>query len=510
MPVVSALLLRCSPLTLQISGAEGTIIEDADLPRMIWGLDLDDTNLNVNPARNASAPAAKIQPSRSDIGAQYISSKPALRCQLSDTLSNYPHSYGPPDRKAQEYTPLALKTPAPANYAIDSRLQGQNSRASYSRIPHRAWNEAPIQLPGPLTQAIYEKTRCGNSGVDWSDLPSQRSRNPSGLKSSAPTFVPSHQVATPVVDTQSCIFVEPRAEAQITPERRLSAIEIAQRYRVEQQQQMQAALPTPPNSSWPIWSPTFSTYAPSPVPPQGRTFHHPQQPSPPHQYYTSGPIPVSGRDFSEELRQIEAAKRELGAIIGLQGVAVSDNNVNATSRTTNPPGVRRQDGLHRPSPAPIDMSLILKHHSNVSRSDTSNFLMPRPNVPVSTPQPRHPLGQRPQTIPMTHLVQRRLSSVREEDAPFSSQTDSPLVHVSAGMSFSQNTDLGANEVHESRRMSRSDGKVAAGRLHVRVEGLGTKQDDDKENKTGSGKETNTAKPTPKKKWRPRKKSATAN
>ncbi|KAF8070634.1 hypothetical protein FPV67DRAFT_1668478 [Lyophyllum atratum] len=496
------------------SGAEGTIIEDADLPRMIWGLDLPaETKRETTRAENGIHTTAQGTASR------------RVPVSLSDRL------YSPESAEPRFEKNGTLRHESLAVRCIDSRTD--NSHRNYSRN-QCVWNDTPIQIHRPFDGGEYP-TRVGDVGSDWRDghtsfLSEDHKR--SDLKSSAPTFIPSILTSQPVSGTYPRIFIEPRPGSQITAGRRLSAIEIAQRYRIEQEQ---SALPTPPNSSSPLWSPKFTRYTPSLLPLQEPGLYPiPQAVTEP--LYTSGAL--SGRDFSEELRQIKGAKRKLNKIIGLPGVTRENFSWNVSGPLSPIP--TSQGSFHRSSPA-IDISGTLKEQSaSVSHSvnpriqDTVSPTLSTSRVNVPAPQRRNLLGQKPQSIPLACLMQRRLSSVAEEEANCSTNQEShpsnshgrrshshlahdEQVHSAGppGSTFSKNMQLDSKPAHaapDNWKRSKSDGKIMVQGGNARDESLHeatltVKDGREKENISSSSEQTNIKKTIPRKKWRSRKKAS---
>ncbi|KAG5638886.1 hypothetical protein H0H81_009189, partial [Sphagnurus paluster] len=506
------------PVARRQCGAEGTIIEDADLPRMIWGLDLDDSYA-TSTHNTPSIHGAKAPPSTLDRRTMASASKSTFQGQVQpEPLLNPVCTPEIPALKVKVGPTTELKR-------VPTNLPGiQDSRADYARNQY-VWNDAPILIHGLPKRSEHEYRTKGHPN---SVLPSPtlgHHHQPSDLKSSAPAFVTNTSVYLPqaVLNSHPRIFVEPRPGSQITPERRLSAIEIAKRYRKEQQQNM---LPTPPSSSSPLWSSKFSNHTPE----------QPQTQQLPEQYYTSRSFEaLSRRDFAEELHQIEAAKRELSNIIGLPGVPSSDlhlnfnSPVNTTDSRTRIPGpisAHHDFDSYSVPPSVIDMSTILKQHSAVSRSklsDSCETVRIPTEVSVTTPailpQARNPPRQRLQSIPMARLIQRRLSSVVEEDVNDSSSksdgsppptANSPSLeeHVptttSAGMTFSMNDELTVRKRQCGKAIFVKGTTGGASPLNGRIVKL--KEDAEKENISITSKGTKIGKTTPRKKWRPRKKT----
>ncbi|KAG6885971.1 hypothetical protein C0993_006898 [Termitomyces sp. T159_Od127] len=426
------------PLSLPYArGAEGTIIEDADLPRMIWGLELEDSQSNaVYEAKSQQLDTAilGLQVSGPPNQVHYDSTRNATYQRLKHTL-----------------VPVQ---PQPFGLVPEFRPQQTHDV--------RAWGDAPID--------IHKLTPYVRS-VD----PLQPKRI---SESMPPAFisVPPRQTSSPSMTPR--IFVEPRPGSQITPGPRLSAIEIAQRYRAERQQ---TALPSLQSSS-PSWSPTAPLDSPA-LPPFSleSTFPQPQHE---HEFATNfNPSTFPRRD----LPATKVAHRELQNIVNLPNANYPDPSL--STRMNTPASPQDSDSFARPASA-IDMSLILKRlpPRAGSRSQDSPTLLQQqqPNAPRT----RLLQGPRIQSIPMTRLIQRRLSSVAEELEDSACATSSPRTHVPS-VRVDKNNDAPAG-----------GDTIKAHIVETGDQGGGVEHGN-KENATDSVKGTEKA--TIKKKWRSRKK-----
>ena len=241
------------------------------------------------------------------------------------------------------------------------------------------------------------------------------------------------------------IFVEPRPNESVSSATRQSPIEIAQQYRQqqlyrqalqEQKLQVQNILPTPPSSSSPQWSSHFSpyltycsTFSPELVGPA----EHPV-PVPPQKYW-------SGANASQYLRH-DYDRHEHDMVNNF------DTNTNISSAKTPRivPNVDLAPSLGQSSPSSGTLAKYIKQLQALSpiahlpplqqaplpNASLSSFastdecvIRPLRSVFHSPVVPTPPSPESPKTLsrgssyrnarPKAHPVQRRLSSVPEED-----------------------------------------------------------------------------------------------
>lgn len=252
------------------------------------------------------------------------------------------------------------------------------------------------------------------------------------LKPSAPPFVPSSQI-TPL--SYPRIFVEPRSpqvHQKSSQSRRKAAIDITQRLGYHQKRDYQNVLPTPPSSSSPLWSSTFSPY-------QG-SFHSPDVALSRLSRITDTVTHQkqhNSTDSSSELRKFvydRISNASLAANTSNTSTTVLQGNQAFKSQTV--------------TPRCPDVSHLVKHIQHLNLSSSSAIKSsPHPGPPPSAPLPPLPpvtcgyqsrvdqlpiantppsptspesrpcsvSYQNPRSIPLARLVQRRLSSVPEED-----------------------------------------------------------------------------------------------
>ncbi|KAG6920292.1 hypothetical protein DXG01_005061 [Tephrocybe rancida] len=464
------------------SGAEGTIIEDADLPRIIWGLDNEDTQSNSG----RGVPVARTR-SQSDLPVDsYASSvESATRVQKQPPAKEDVNRRTLARDEGRHGKMFAVSDAKP----VPSGLRSRSQEAQDSRIEKpQVWDDAPIDIHALNP---YGKGYPAPPSAVWRDTPIDlcQPKKISGLRSAAPDFIPNVPLSSSSPAMSPRIFVEPRAGFQIPAGRRLSAIEIAQRYHAERQQK---ALPTIPPQP-PVWSQapslSFDARARSPFMISPFNSHHERESVPSLTSRTSN----SRRDLHDEIRQIEHAQRELRNIINLPAVNYSDVTP-SLSPTKDPrtPAPSPQDSSVRSS-STIDMSLIFKRLASATQHGST------PNIPSPDPYPRWSSlqtsqsrilqGTRPQSVPMARLIQRRLSVVAEEED--TSCTSSPPARLQA--SRLRNND--------SFNMARTGNCVKTFKAPVMASVVET----DSQNETHHAREDkeNTEKSVSSKKWRSR-------
>lgn len=269
------------------------------------------------------------------------------------------------------------------------------------------------------------------------------------LKPSAPVFVP----ATPL-NLYPRIFVEPRSSAitaiPITAPRRMSALDIAYQYRNNQC----SALPTPPNSASPQWSPHLFDH-PGPLLSPG--LPHLRRLEPDHLHCQSRQQSVAGHlDQSHELRRFDRIGRSDSdcnpgdannwspvsdsspylRVLRTPRLSMQELSPDAPSlpynRTRAAHSKRPTYVSSPPHPGPPPTSPLPPIPERRISSPTSPIVFERP--PSLSMSPRSPdivSSHHPRSIPLARLMQRRLSSVPEEDADLSAESVTPHQHHSS-------------------------------------------------------------------------------
>lgn len=270
------------------------------------------------------------------------------------------------------------------------------------------WNDTPIHIHDPSLNNLCAYDLPRNSAID-SRYPSTRNNhdnhdnNPNLFLSPPP--LPSTQG---IQYLNPRIFLEPRAGSQIVAPSRMSAIDIAYNYRIEQQQN---ALPTPPSSSTPQWSPRFSQleFPPSTTHMSDYDFLNDQQ-----EY--QGPQPLWLRqehNYFEDLGQRTFRKQGLG--LGILGnissntYALPISNPRSMRVSMAPPPLRPSAGSFVP-PRPVGR-LDFEHQGFSNPANTRGA----PMISPATRREHHQLNGNIESNILKRPIHRRLSSVAEEE-----------------------------------------------------------------------------------------------
>jgi hypothetical protein len=230
------------------------------------------------------------------------------------------------------------------------------------------------------------------------------------------------------------ILIEPRSpEVHQAPSRRMTAIELAHQYQQHQllKMQQQSLLPTPPNSSSPLWSSEFSPYN-----------HHSVSPTSLRHQVVQEQLRDS--EVPDQLRQL--VRERLGQGLGRN---MHDHDISPLAPAAQIDSASRldypgyeidpqalanflatQDIQHLP-PLSSDVLLPVTRASQTLPGylghDARRYASPHHDTLLSPGSPEfrytrgHPQPQIPRSIPLARLMQRRLSSVPEEDS-------SPTIH----------------------------------------------------------------------------------
>jgi hypothetical protein len=258
------------------------------------------------------------------------------------------------------------------------------------------------------------------------------SRNPlSSSRSSLPAMRVSSRPAVGSALPQ--ILIEPRSpEVPQVPSRRMTAMELSHQYQQHQllKMQQQSLLPTPPNSSSPLWSSEFSPYN-----------HH--SPSPASLKRPVVREHLRDTEVSEQLRYLmqERLARNIVHEFDVSPLA-PPAQINSVSRLDYPDYeldpvtsqaltnlLATQDFQHLPSlPSEVLLPTRAQMLPGYLANDVRRYSAPHHDTLLSPASPEelghtrgHSQHQIPRSIPLARLMQRRLSSVPEEDS-------SPTIH----------------------------------------------------------------------------------
>ena len=452
------------------SGAEGTIIEEPDsLPRVIWGLESDSTtstrlslkptNLPAVPATPAVASASSdSHPSRSksrkpldaQSGTVKNTSTP-MQSHLSTSVARPASDYQgslPPDFMLKHSEPIDL-----------GRLVGQAPLATQYRSPD--WQsiysnqlmtpELVHDLSPDLQEMLFAQERSRNLGLSpMSLVPNVDAYGFLGPGLTPSSSSPPMSLLESLKSSRSPIILEELASQSAPysqdPHLCNSALEIAHKY--HQQQLQHGLLPTPPNSTSPIWPSAFSPYQSGLLSPELLAAAGLSQLGTNH---LSQSIP----HCSDQNLQLRSSVSMLGNPVlsgrkaALKSLAPSAyiSNVGGQNlpprlaaeyvrrRTTpeTPTGIFHFHPLNHRQPSPIyertesppapkappntPYGLASSSHS-LRRLD----IAPQPPSSVVSSSPTSPRSAQTsglvhvRSIPLSKLVQRRLSTVPEEDS----------------------------------------------------------------------------------------------
>ncbi|KAK0485783.1 hypothetical protein IW261DRAFT_1662131 [Armillaria novae-zelandiae] len=230
------------------SGAEGTIVEGEDMSRMIWGLGTD------APSDSRQLPSGGERKASQLPSALAQSQRPKTQVPQYNVRQN---SQSFPTLASSKRNTSTLQSPQVKSSLIPDK---SSMRASHANSGYEGLSSFEStrrsSFSEPLQDVSLADERLIGLGIQWSaNSVGKDSNHPYNSVSSLPRISPILPQSGPR------LFVESRTNPQLTSQviiptgPRMSAIDIAHQYRIKQ---LQSALPTPPNSSEPQWSPYFS------------------------------------------------------------------------------------------------------------------------------------------------------------------------------------------------------------------------------------------------------------
>jgi hypothetical protein len=433
------------------SGAEGTIIEEPDnLPRVIWGLDSEehhfsdfgsDSHLKKQDSTAHQSHHARHSPRH--YKPSNDSSAASTRTHTSVVTMLSPRRGRPEDAgygtlrqvTSGSRTDVAY-SPNPFNETIvlENLVDRRTVRAAHQDQDYDAIGDLKRTLEHNLHLRESDNEPRATSNLDRNIL--SRAYGSRNSLSSSRSGLPAMRVSSrPAVGSAlPQILIEPRSpEVPQAPSRRMTAMELAHQYQQHQllKMQQQSLLPTPPNSSSPLWSSEFSPYnhpSVSPASLRHQVFHEPLRDS----------------DTQDQLRHLmrERFGRNILHDADVSSLAPAAQ-INSASRLEYPgydldPVTSQtltnifaaQDIQHLPS-LPSDALLPIARAPQTLpgyiNHDSRRYAVPHHDIvsPTSPEEFRYTRGHsQPQilrSIPLARLMQRRLSSVPEEDS-------SPTIH----------------------------------------------------------------------------------
>ncbi|KAI0374035.1 hypothetical protein BV20DRAFT_597692 [Pilatotrama ljubarskyi] len=266
------------------SGAEGTIIEEPDsMPRVIWGLDPDNTKTSrrsqdarlphhasktpVLPSDPTDRTKSKQQPNRSasEVSAA-VTARDAPQAQQSaaagPTSQQRPQ---PPEFMLKHSEPIDLGrlvgNKAEATHYTSTTAHAQRNTSFQSPFQHQVLTPELVHDLSPELQAmLFAQERLRNQGLSPPVLGTPSDTNglltPSWSTGSALSLLESLKSSrSPIILDD---LAAPCGSYSQDLSSQMSALGLAQKYR--QQQFQHGLLPTPPSSTSPIWASTFSPY----------------------------------------------------------------------------------------------------------------------------------------------------------------------------------------------------------------------------------------------------------
>ncbi|KAI8993019.1 hypothetical protein BD414DRAFT_413132 [Trametes punicea] len=458
------------------SGAEGTIIEEPEsLPRVIWGLDTEDAKSTRQSHAGSSRPLSRKSGLSTDV---HIVQKPNLGPKSSIT-----HEIKVAHPQAALREPLATQDtalnplPQPPDFILkhSEPIDLERLVDAHSDTAHRADLPKPIrppskwkpssqcQLPTPelahdlspeLQAMLFAQGRLKTQGLPHTVLDSSR-MNGVFRRSSAEFSI---SLMESIKSSRSPIVLDdlasPSAMYSQSLSSQLSALDMLQKHR---QQQLNGLLPTPPSSTSPIWSSSFSPYQGGLLSPEllaaaglsqldanylsCQAFMPGLDPQQQTMKSTIGAMPdyvlgsrkldvnglapaahINGHTNNLPPRLVaEYTRRRRGAQFTADSKQPPSGNGGSRHLSSPVRGVVPSPAVPKPPP---NTPYSTKSGSAPSgrRAHTEISL---PAAPLSPTSPHESLGlsQSPRSIPLSRLIQRRLSIVPEEEYAPSADND---------------------------------------------------------------------------------------
>ncbi|KAI0254055.1 hypothetical protein BJV78DRAFT_1351335 [Lactifluus subvellereus] len=433
------------------SGAEGTIIEEPDnLPRVIWGLDSEGhhatdfgSDSQVKQQEITALPSQPVRHSPRHYKSFNESAVTFTRAHSSVATMLSPGRAGPDDTSYSTLKPatsvgltgvIYSRNPYNETIVLENLVDRRTTRVVHRDHDYDATSDMTRMLEHNLHLRESGTELQGNGELDR-NLPSRIHGSRNSLSSSRYGLPAMRVSSRPAVGSAlPQILIEPRSpEVSQVPSRRMTAMELAHQYQQHQllKMQQQSLLPTPPNSSSPLWSSEFSPYN-----------HHSVSPALRH---TVAQEQLRDSEVPDQLRHL--VRERLGRNI-VHDPEVSPlapaAQINSVSRLDYPDYeldpvtsqaltnlLAAQDIQHLP-PLPSEVLLPVTRAPQALPGylghDVRRYSAPHHDVLLSPTSPGelrytrgHSQHQIPRSVPLARLMQRRLSSVPEEDS-------SPTIH----------------------------------------------------------------------------------
>lgn len=309
---------------------------------------------------------------------------------------------------------------------LETQARG-DSNGSYLEM----YNPRGLNLPANMGGNQALSLSSLGLGLNWNNSVTSETRNPitasknnndSGnrLNSAAPVFVPQASTGADRLQPKTA-YMRPAGNAGSAisqPLDKRSMVNMASQY----QNQQDYHLPTPPSTVSPHWSPIFSQpddFGMSTRKPITKHVQHNSIYRPPKVY---SPQP----DLEEYASRLSAIVEQLGGHgLDLNVQRFSPIHQFSAQQLESPalqirsnkaiehikPSVQNNEWSHRPLTAPNNRQVISE-----KETEPINQSMESCNLPFSSERRRNLSYQHARSIPLARLIQRRLSSVAEEDA----------------------------------------------------------------------------------------------
>ncbi|KAF8894050.1 hypothetical protein BD779DRAFT_1504966 [Infundibulicybe gibba] len=365
------------------SGAEGTLIERDDLPNMIWGLNIYENQPKSSGGIAHLSSQHRRTPSHRPTPAQRLKSQhhSNLNVPFDDVL--VPRGG---IKRSLEYNKAPNKTTLDLRRAPDWNMDVVNYESSDWNPATGPCNENPSGWYGGLAINLErEHTIAG--------LPTHNSDIVDNLGTSAPVFIPENQH-----QNLPRIFIGPHRDhithGQHTSHRKSRVVYSEVN-----------SLPTPPNTAPPQWTPSFS--------------HNSFQSANILQDITP-PTPFLKNDSSLSLHNTFDI-HDLEPEYTLAYPTQAPHTIPQTHSSASAPIEILHEACSPYLVSPPNTPLLqIPEKFDVTRNQSANPKTPPLPLMNRTRSLSH---QHPRSIPLARLIQRRLSSVPEED--MRSSTDTP-------------------------------------------------------------------------------------
>ncbi|KAH9931097.1 uncharacterized protein BXZ73DRAFT_47471 [Epithele typhae] len=457
------------------SGAEGTIIEEQEsLSRVIWGLENDNTTGSRPSFKSTNVPPASLKTHTHPHGDPFRHQK-----------SRQPHGSAAAPSLSQKHLPPGAHSsttvarvapsqhpPQPPDYMlkhsepIDLGRLTRDAQVS-NGLPRVLDWQPPVSAELPTPELIHDLTPEMQAIMFAQDTLKTSSFLPSFSTRPSPPQVSPLSNLVPSTSSSSLLESLKSSRSPIVLEElashwppsgnssRASALDLAQRYR--QQQFQHGFLPTPPDSTSPVWSSTFSPY-------QGA--HHGSGLSPdllvatgssqhPATYHPQATLSV--RDHSQHFLRPSPGILSSNPVMATRNVAFGSAAASEPTigQSLAPRLAAEQVSRTVPETYTEEFRRLLSQLSIPVREPARSPTLPKvpPNTPhapsnqhtrrfeASSTPPRQSqnlmLSQNNvRSVPLSRLVQRRLSTVPEEDfmdhrrtPPAASQSSAAGLHL---------------------------------------------------------------------------------